>query len=212
MKPLFLLDFYISQNLLKKYRIIFTLFVIAFITSSLFLFTFFSTYSLYVLNAIPIALLFYDIKNKYIAALPYKKIHLVSEKYLLGLLTQGVTFLSFGILLVIRFLYRFVFAEFLFVLSILLFTIQIPVAVTLFVLFKCNNKTEPKTFIPILTYLLSAHLTDRLVAIISQTFRDYITGSYMRFPMFAIIILVPAAFYTLFWLLSIRTCKKRESK
>ena len=225
MKPLFLMDFYIVKGLLKKYYAIFLLFTFVLIIMAVtpkqttgFQLDFFNYCLLYALNIVPVMLCTFSKDNKYIATLPYKKTHFVSEKYLIGLLVQFITLLLLGITQAIRMLslpatILFVtIPDYFIYLASILFPIQITTAILLYWLFKDNPEDQLDSLTIPIYYLVLILLTDRYINGLQEILYESVPNKtdYIAFITFSIIPSI--IIYALFWLLSIHTCKKRESK
>ncbi|MCM1227416.1 MAG: ABC-2 transporter permease [Clostridium sp.] len=103
MKGLLLKDFYMIRKYCKSYLLIAAVFWA--LSFSVHDNMFFAFYPVLLCGMIPVNLLGYDEKHKwlqYSAALPYTKLQIVTSKYLIGLITQLVMMLITGVIMLIH--------------------------------------------------------------------------------------------------------------
>lgn len=206
MKGLLLKDLY----MIKKYCRFQLLFVAVILACSLVTTNvFFIFYPCLISGIIPVTLLSYDELskwNEYSYALPYKKSHIVSVKYIIGMLAQILVFIISGVIQAIKMNIDgiFVLNNFLVIMATLLVISFLMPSVTLPFMFKLGAiKGRIAYIVIIFVYfagvgVFSAYLVDGYIHIIS--FSGIIT----------IVCLAVIALYALSWRLSIAFYKKRE--
>lgn len=213
MKGLLLKDFYMTRRYCRAYLFLSVLFIGIYAMSETNAGLFYVFYPCLLAGMIPSNLLAYDERSKwdqYSGVLPYTKAQLVSAKYLIGLIAQGLALVLIGIAQAVK-LYRagsFVWNEYLALLLLLL-------------LFSCVASSVCLPFMFIfgvekgrISYYVMLGLTVASIMVVSV---NVISGANQQPALpsggaLPLLCLAGIALYALSWCLSIAFYRNRDAK
>ena len=207
MKGLLLKDWYVAKKNCKSYLFIAALFLAVSLFSDDNLF--FVFYPCMFCGMLPVTLLGYDEQSRwmvYCGTLPYTKAQIVSSKYLIGLLTQGIILLATGIIQGIKMAVNghFVLNELL-VLSLLLLTVSaFTSSISLPFIFKLGLEKGRTAYFVMIGAVCGASV------IASSYFRSATASEIQPNLILALVAILGIGAYALSWYLSIVFFQKRE--
>ena len=207
MKGLILKDLYMARKYFRNYLLILVIFLAVSLTQGDNLF--FSFYPFLICSMIPVNLLAYDERSHwdiYSLTLPVTRDMVVSAKYLLGLLVQGIVYVLTALVQGIRFSMAdsFNLESYLVLMSLLAMVSLFSSSISLPFMFKLGvEKGRMAYYVMIFTLCAGA-------GIAGKVFNEHMQSTIPFGAVLALGVALAAAVYALSWYLSIVFYRKRE--
>ena len=207
MKGLLLKDFYMMLKYCRSYLLIAVVFfAMSFMSTENLIFIF---YPCIISAMLPVTLLSIDERSRwlpYAATLPVTRAQIVSEKYLLGLITQGALLIVTLLVQSAGMLSRGAFdaAELMSLALMLLIACLFAASIILPVMFKLGVEKGRIAYLAVIGFICGAS------AIANTVFRDQLQAQVTPTGLLPILCIAAIALYALSWRLSILFYQKRE--